>query len=418
MRDVGTAVQKGITYRDAANLNWDVVVVGAGVAGAAYAVAAARLGQKVLVIESQAFPREKVCGGCLNPRAQRHLEKLGVLEGLRQAGAVAIGRMHVHVRNHVSRWSVPAMLSVRRSTLDSMLMAQAIEAGAVFLTETRGTLEPRSDGEGNDDDGMRAVRLTPVASLQRSTAYSSAADSGAADSESQRVVSPRVVVAAGLSRSALPREESWQAHTADDSRVGVQCLIHRERLPANFPIDQDLHMLVGRWGYLGIGPVDGGWLDLAAALDPSTIKRAGGIGPCVQSILDDCQLSSTLDLRNEAWLATPLLTRESQQVANDCVFLLGDSAGYVEPFTGEGMSWALAGAEALSRLGASQTHTSPMANLERDWSHWVHSHRRKQQSLAKWVARRARSLSGARMVLQVLDWMPPVRNFLIRKAMR
>ncbi len=50
------------------------------------------------------------------------------------------------------------------------------------------------------------------------------------------------------------------------------------------------------------------------------------------------------------WTGTPALTRESQQWSAHRLFLVGDAAGYVEPFTGEGMSWALAGAVEASRL--------------------------------------------------------------------
>jgi flavin-dependent dehydrogenase len=47
------------------------------------------------------------------------------------------------------------------------------------------------------------------------------------------------------------------------------------------------------------------------------------------------------------WLGTLPLTRRLARPAARAVFVLGDAAGYVEPFTGEGMAWAFAGAEAV-----------------------------------------------------------------------
>jgi flavin-dependent dehydrogenase len=53
-----------------------------------------------------------------------------------------------------------------------------------------------------------------------------------------------------------------------------------------------------------------------------------------------------------AWRGTPALTRRATRLAGERLFVLGDAAGYVEPFTGEGMAWALAGGLAVAPLAA------------------------------------------------------------------
>jgi flavin-dependent dehydrogenase len=53
-------------------------------------------------------------------------------------------------------------------------------------------------------------------------------------------------------------------------------------------------------------------------------------------------------------------------VASERVFALGDAAGYVEPFTGEGMAWALAAAVAVAPL-ADRAVVSWQPSLEREW---------------------------------------------------
>ncbi len=60
---------------------WDVVVVGAGLAGAMVALELGRRGCEVLLLERQPFPRWKVCGAVLNAAAQRALTHAG-LDGL------------------------------------------------------------------------------------------------------------------------------------------------------------------------------------------------------------------------------------------------------------------------------------------------------------------------------------------------
>src|SRR5690606_23712190 len=56
----------------------DVIVVGAGPAGSTTAYYLARAGMDVLLLEKQAFPRDKVCGDGLTPRAVRQLVRMGV----------------------------------------------------------------------------------------------------------------------------------------------------------------------------------------------------------------------------------------------------------------------------------------------------------------------------------------------------
>ena len=58
--------------------SFDVAVVGAGPAGAAAAIHAARAGKSVLLCDAQSFPRDKTCGDGLTPRAMRELDLLGI----------------------------------------------------------------------------------------------------------------------------------------------------------------------------------------------------------------------------------------------------------------------------------------------------------------------------------------------------
>ena len=74
---------------------YDVLVVGAGPAGATVAALTARAGLSTLVIERTQFPREKVCGDCLNPGAWKILDHLGVSEMIDRLPSceIALGRV-------------------------------------------------------------------------------------------------------------------------------------------------------------------------------------------------------------------------------------------------------------------------------------------------------------------------------------
>ena len=61
-----------------------VLVIGAGPAGAATAYWLARAGHDVVAVEKKVFPREKTCGDGLTPRAVHQLDEMGLSAGLTQ----------------------------------------------------------------------------------------------------------------------------------------------------------------------------------------------------------------------------------------------------------------------------------------------------------------------------------------------
>jgi geranylgeranyl reductase family protein len=129
---------------------FDVLVVGAGPAGAASAAWLARAGHRVLVVERKQFPREKTCGDGLTPRAVRQLEDLGLADDLEPHLRFEGLRSIAHGVTLELRWPdhpdfPPYGYVVRRRDLDAMVANQAVKAGAVLRTGTE-AVEPVVDG--------------------------------------------------------------------------------------------------------------------------------------------------------------------------------------------------------------------------------------------------------------------------------
>jgi menaquinone-9 beta-reductase len=386
----------------AAGQRFDVVVVGAGVAGAAVALLASQQNLSVLMVDAQRFPREKVCGGCLNQRAQKFLQRIGLDDELKNAGAVSIDRLHVRIGKQESDWNVPTMLSVRRSTLDQKLIDLGVKCGVTFLEATRAKIQSVTDAS---CDSNRFVVLKSVRD----------------PTDSVQVECNMVVVASGLTRGSLADSETWPTQVMSESRVGVHALIPRERVPHELSSDNDrekskLHMLVGSTGYIGICDTDGGFVDLAAAINPGVIRDTKSVSAAVARLLDQCRVEpSFIDGLN--WQSTPALTRHSQCVADRRVFLVGDAAGYVEPFTGEGMSWAFKGAESLVPLLYRANLSGNAFIAEQEWNLWITKHRHQRQRISRWVARQSRHTEAAKWVMRVCNWVPPIRNRLLQSIM-
>lgn len=123
---------------------FDVLVVGAGPSGASAAYWLATLGHRVVVIDKKRFPREKTCGDGLTPRAVRQLHDMGLADQLsefqRFDGLRSIG----HGITLELAWPEhpdfpPYGYVVRRSELDDMVANCAVKAGATLLAATEAT---------------------------------------------------------------------------------------------------------------------------------------------------------------------------------------------------------------------------------------------------------------------------------------
>jgi flavin-dependent dehydrogenase len=108
-------------------------------------------------------------------------------------------------------------------------------------------------------------------------------------------------------------------------------------------------MAVSPRGYVGISRVSADRFNVAAAIDPSALAYSSP-ARVAADILEHAGVPAALALDRAHWRGTPPLTNCPLRVASERVFLIGDAAGYVEPFTGEGMATALESAVAVTPL--------------------------------------------------------------------
>jgi len=308
--------------------HWPVVVVGAGPAGALAAYLLARAGVDVLLVDRASFPRWKVCGCCLNPWALATLRQVGLGELSERLKAVPLSELCWAAGGSSARVSLPAGVSLSRQAFDMGLIEAAIGAGAKFRPQTTahcvGQVSnlPKMDRLETCPHEYRPLRLQT-------------------EGGSSEITTQVLLAADGLGGQLLAQE--MRSVIASHSRIGAGAIA-----PAETPFFAPgiIYMTSAADGYVGLVRLEDGTLDLAAALDPVAVKRLH-VAETVRHILQCSGWPTWPNPATLTWHGTPALTRRPAAVSGTRLFLIGDASGYVEPFTGEGIGWALASAQAV-----------------------------------------------------------------------
>jgi flavin-dependent dehydrogenase len=356
----------------------DVLVVGAGPGGGFLSTLLARNGLDVLLVDRDRFPRWTVCGACLSGAGVTALQAEGLEGILKEGGAVPLTRMELRGWGRRAALPVFGGQVLSRAALDLGLVEAARGEGAEVRMETKARL-------GRWTGGGREVELV------------------GRDGSRERLLARVVVAATGL--HPLPRlpgtEEGVPLVHAPASRVGVGAVVEGWE---DGPEPGTVRMSVGSGGYVGqVRQEDGSWV-IAGALNPAWLRDHGGPGPAAGAVVEAEGGSADWTVR-EGWRGTPTLTRARRHRSEPGLFYLGDAAGYVEPFTGEGMGWALRGARELRGLVVEAAGRWTPGLTDR-WDRRYRARVGSSQQLCRtvaWLGRRPVLASGT---VALLSWAP------------
>ena len=309
---------------------FDVAILGAGPAGSCAAIAAARTGARVLLIDRAQFPRDKVCGCCLAPAGVETLRAIDaghVLDGAIDLRSV---RLACATRELTLRRN--AGVAIGRDALDSRLIDEARRCGVDVRLGTPGRVLGRDVGR-------------DVVEIARGD---------------ERICARVAIAADGLSGTSLDGNADFTWRIARKSRIGFGATIAAGAIACG---EGEILMRVARGGYIGAVELPSGAIDVAAAIDPARLRQFASVADCARDWLGARVLDPSA-ITNARWKGTPLLTRRRACVAADGILVAGDAAGYIEPFTGEGMSWAIATGAAAGVVAAQ------IARGEASWTMW------------------------------------------------
>jgi flavin-dependent dehydrogenase len=301
----------------------DVVIAGAGPAGALAACLLARRGARVTLVDRSRFPRGKLCGDTLNPGALALMARHFDLTPLRRQGCVIDGMLltgpgGVGVRGEYG--AGVQGLGITRDRLDAWMVEQAVAAGARFVDETT-VLAPERGADGT----VRGVRVR-----HRSGTVARFAARLTFGTDGRR---SRLGQACGLTRTpAYPRR--WAIGAYFDEVDGLSTL-------------GEMHIRNGH--YLGVAPTRDGRAN-ACLVQPHGSDRGAWRDPgamLIARLQDDLVLGPRF---RRARLATPPivlgpLAVDTPEPGCAGLLLVGDASGFIDPMTGDGIHLALQGAE-------------------------------------------------------------------------
>ena len=346
----------------------DVIVVGAGPSGSTAAYYLAQAGLNVLLLEKSRFPREKVCGDGLTPRAVKSLVAMGIdvseeAGWLRNKGLRVIGGGLRLELPWPELSSYPGYGLVRpRTSLDEMLARRAQSAGAKLLEGTTVT------GPLLDDDGQVAGVVVQAEAAQ--TAQSTAHDGERTDA-APGSFRARVVVAADGNSSRL--SVALGLRKRDDRPLGVAVRTYYKSprhdddyLESWLDLWDGDRLLPGYGWIFGMGDgtsnVGLGLLNTSAAFGNTDYRSL--LKRWLRSMPEEWGYVEENRTEPVRGAALPMGFNRTPHYYRG-LLLAGDAAGMVNPFNGEGIAYAMESGEILARVVAQALARPTRAEIER-----------------------------------------------------
>jgi menaquinone-9 beta-reductase len=318
----------------------DVIIVGGGPAGCAAAIFLRRQGRDVLLLDQARFPRDKVCGEGISPEAWPLLRRLD-LEPVVKAmqphplrGMTLVAPDGTSVRGD---YGDRCGFAMRRRDLDHVLLCGARAAGV----EVR--------------EGSRVTDLVTTGDMISGIVTERA--------RVRETLSGRLIVGADGRRSVVAR------------RLGLLSLHPRFRKFAVRSywdgvegLEERGEMHVGGGGYCGIAPLSPARANITFVVDQRDMRPAGGVlADFFHTTLSHRWPGIAERLTHASLLEEPRaigpLALVARRLSAPGVLLIGDAAGFYDPFTGEGVTLALRSAELAAEVGGQFLAAGPAFDL-------------------------------------------------------
>jgi geranylgeranyl reductase family protein len=319
---------------------FDLIVVGAGPAGASAARSAAKSGLKTLLLEKEQLPRNKLCGGGITPKVLTKLDFNLPRELIEYEANIS----RLHVRENVQSFEAkqPLVYMVSRAKFDSFLTEKAVEAGAEIRDQT------------------------PVRDIESAGSHMNVKTS---DGNFEGKI---VIGADGMGGPTARAGGFYDSWKSDQVVYAIESDVHvGEKGVEEFIGGKSCFDL-----YFGVSPAGYGWIF------PKDDRLTVGVGCRLSRLRNGVELFNeftgqvpelrTLDIPKPQAHLIPLGGAIKVRSSMDRMLLAGDSAGFAEPFFGEGIYFAIWGGQIAAQVANEACHldrfdSETLGEYERRW---------------------------------------------------
>jgi len=353
--------------------DFDVIVIGGGPAGSTAGAFCAQRGLRVALFEHAQFPRRKVCGDVINPNCWPIFERLGVAGQIRALPDHVIdGALFTTEARAVSIPMPRQTIAIRRDLLDAALLGNA--------------------------------RALGVHVFERTTVHDL--------STNQRVVtgagwslSARAIIGADGRHSIT----AWKAGLIRRVRTRNGHIAFQSHVRAPQTLDDRVQLHLFRGGYCGLVRVDGEWANLCIVTDGRGAQLHDDAEALFAHTVWRNQRFRELGIPPkpcEHWHSAHPLQSPMNLPARDGVFLAGDALRVMEPFTGQGIFFALRTAELAAKAICRQGDREAMYGAV------VADLYRQRGRTNEWLRRVMYCERAARVIVPVVERAPQLARWL------
>jgi flavin-dependent dehydrogenase len=299
------------------NQNFDVIIIGGGLAGLTSAIHLAKAKSKVLLIEKNTYPKHKVCGEYISNEVLPYLEYLGFNPF--EFGAKKISNFELTTHNNKSiKANLPlGGFGMSRYEMDFQLYKLALKNGVEVLS-----------------DAVVDVNFE--------------ADNFNIETKLNQKLQSKIVIGAYGKRSNLDVKFQRKFITKKSPYLGVK--IH---VSGDFPEDKvALHNFKG--GYCGVSKVENNHINLCYITDFEAFKRYKDIDAFQNAVLFKNTALKAIFNTTESQFDQPLtisqISFETKNPIENHIIMCGDTAGMIHPLCGNGMGMSIRSAQLASQL--------------------------------------------------------------------